>query len=132
MTNAVFREQPGGTHITHSAVSALLAQNDDVYAYATYVCSRTVPMAMNMAAAHQRWGPATVRPYETAYNIAFDTDLPFFDHISRDEAKMRSFAAYMKNVRSSDAMHIKYLLSGFRWGEIPDGGTVVDVSACRR
>ncbi|GAB1312819.1 S-adenosyl-L-methionine-dependent methyltransferase [Madurella fahalii] len=127
MTNALFREQHDGKHITHSAVSALLARNDGVYAYATYICSRSAPMAMQMATAHQRWGPDTVRANETAYNVAFDTDLPFFDHISRDEAKMREFAAYMKNVRSSDAMHLKHLLSGFRWREIPDRGTVVDV-----
>ncbi|KAK4122080.1 S-adenosyl-L-methionine-dependent methyltransferase [Parathielavia appendiculata] len=127
MTNAVFREQDGGTHIMHSAISALLARNENVYAYATYMCSRSALMAMHLGAAHQRWGPATVRPYETAYNVAFDTDLPFFDHISRDETKMREFAAYMKNVRSSDAMHLKHLVSGFRWRDIPDGGIVVDV-----
>lgn len=128
MTNALFREQPDGTHVLHSATSVLLARDKNVYAYATYMCTRSAAMAMNMAAAYQRWGPATTRTYETAYNVAFNTDLPFFDHLSRDEAMMREFAAYMKNVRSSEAVDLKHLLSGFQWQEVPNGGCVVDVS----
>jgi len=130
MTGGLFREHTdsdGSQHVGHSATSALLASNEDVYAYATYMCTRSAPMAMQMAAAAQRWGPGTTRTYETAYNVAFDTDLPFFDHLSRDESKMQEFAAYMKNVRSSDGVHLKHLLSGFSWQEIPDAGVVVDV-----
>ncbi|KAL2191202.1 S-adenosyl-L-methionine-dependent methyltransferase [Thermothelomyces heterothallicus CBS 203.75] len=127
MTNALFRERNGGTHVAHSAASALLGRSADAHAYAAYACRRSAPMALAMAAAHERWGADTVRPYETAYNVAFDTDLPFFDHLSRDETKTCEFAAYMKNVRSSDAMHLKHLVAGFRWRDIPEGGTVVDV-----
>lgn len=126
MTTALFREQPDGK-VTHSATSALLASNRDVYAYATYMCSRSAPMALQLAAAHQKWGADTVKTYETAYNIAFNTDVPFFDHLGRDEAKMQEFAAYMKNVRSSDGVHLKHLLAGFQWQHVPKGGTVVDV-----
>ncbi|KAL2192578.1 O-methyltransferase-domain-containing protein, partial [Corynascus similis CBS 632.67] len=127
MTNALFRERRGGTHVAHSAASALFARNSDAHAYATYACSRSAPMALAMATAHEFWGADTAHPYETAYNVAFDTDLPFFDHISRDTARTREFAAYMKNVRSSEGMHLKHLVAGFRWQEIPKGGTVVDV-----
>lgn len=129
MTNTLFREQPDGKHVGHSATSALLARNDDVYAYATYMCDKSAPMAMKMAAAHRRWGPASMRPYETAYNVAFDTDLPFFDHIARDETKMGEFARYMRNVRSSEGIDLKHLVAGFPWQDIRDDGVVVDVSA---
>ncbi|KAL7623779.1 hypothetical protein AAE478_005332 [Parahypoxylon ruwenzoriense] len=127
MTNTLFREQPDGKHISHSATSALLARNGDLYAYATYMCAKSAPTAMHMAAAHQKWGPASMRTYETAYNVAFDTDLPFFDHISRDEAKMAEFARYMRNVRSSEGVDLKHLVAGFTWQDIGDGGVVVDV-----
>ena len=128
MTNALFRERKDGQGVEHTATSALLARNDDVYAYATYMCAKSAPTAMHMAAAHERWGPATTRTYETAYNIAFDTDLPFFDHLGRDEVKMGEFARYMRNVRSSEGVDLKHLVAGFAWQNIQDGGVVVDVS----
>lgn len=132
MTNTLFREQPDGKHVCHSATSALLARNSDVYAYANYMCAKSAPTAMHMAAAHQRWGPTSMRTYETAYNIAFDTDLPFFDHLGRDEAKMDEFARYMRNVRSSEGIDLKHLVTGFTWQDIRDGGVVVDVSTLSR
>lgn len=128
MTNTLFREQPDGQSVRHSATSGLLSRNDDVYAYATYMCAKSAPTAMHMTAAHQRWGPDSTRTYETACNIAFDTDLPLFDYFARDEAKMEEFARYMRSVRSSEAVDIKHLVAGFAWQDIPDGGTVVDVS----
>jgi len=129
ITNALFREQPNGKHIGHSATSALLARNGDVYAWASYMCDKSAPMAMHLAAAHRRWGPASVRSNETAYNVAFDTDLPFFEHIARDEAKVREFAGYMRNVTRSEGVDLKHLVAGFTWKDIGEGGVVVDVSA---
>lgn len=128
ITNALFREQPDRCHVGHSATSAFLAKEADVYAYATYMCSRSAPMAICMTDAHQRWGPDTTRTYETAYNIAFHTDLPFFDHIGRNEDQMGDFARYMRSVRSSEGVHIKHLLAGYTWQNIREGGMVVDVS----
>ena len=128
MTSSLFREQPDGKSVAHSATSALLARNDDVYAYASYMCAKSAPMAMNMAAAHNKWGPDSMRTYETAYNVAFETDLPFFDHLGRNEDKMDEFARYMRNVRSSEAVDLKHLVAGFAWQDIHDRGVVVDVS----
>lgn len=129
MTNALFREQPDGKYVGHSATSALLARNDDMYAYAWHMYAMSAPTAMHLAAAHERWGPASMRTYETAYNIAFNTDLPFFEHLGRDDAKMDEFARYMRTVRSSEGIDLKHLVAGFTWQDIPEGGTVVDVSA---
>ena len=129
MTNSLFREQSHGSHVTHSATSALLARDNDVHAYATYMCARSAPMAMKMAAADRRWGHADRRPHETAHNIAFDTDLPFFQYLSQDKAMTDDFAGYMRNVRSSEGVDIKHLVNGFTWQDIPERGVVVDVSS---
>ncbi|KAK4235625.1 sterigmatocystin 8-O-methyltransferase [Achaetomium macrosporum] len=126
MTSGLFRERPG-IGVAHSATSALLARNADTHAWASYLCARTAPMALAMGAAHKRWGPDTVRPNETAYNLAFNTDLPFFDDIARDEARVSEFAAYMRNVRSSKGIAIEHLLNGYKWQSIREGGLVVDV-----
>lgn len=43
-------------------------------------------------------GLDSTQPYETVFNVAFDTALPLFDHLSRNPDKMAEFAAYMRNV----------------------------------
>ncbi|GAB7350134.1 hypothetical protein MBLNU459_g0806t2 [Dothideomycetes sp. NU459] len=126
MTNAMFREEPGKL-VSHSATSAFLARDESAYAYATYMCSKSAPMALQMTAASQRWGPGTLSKSETAYNIAFDTDLPFFDHVSQDAYRMAEFAKYMQNVRSSDSVDLQHLVSGFAWQSVRTDGIVVDV-----
>ncbi|KAI0403138.1 S-adenosyl-L-methionine-dependent methyltransferase [Xylaria palmicola] len=127
MTAGLFAELGDGRAVGHTATSALLARDADVHAYATYMCARSVPGAMHMAAAHERWGPDSTRTNETAFNAAFDTDLPFFQYLAKDKVWMGEFAAYMRNLRSSEGLDIKHLISGFRWRDLPDGGTVVDV-----
>ena len=129
MTNTLFREQADGHHVGHSATSALLSRNENVYAYATHMCANSAPTAMQMPAAHRRWGPATVRTNETGYNIAFNTDLPFFEHLSLDKARTEEFARYMRNVRSSEGLDLKHLVAGYQWQNITERGVVVDVSA---
>lgn len=127
MTSSLFRETADGTHVLHSATSGHLARDANAYAYASYMCAKSAPTAQHMAAAHQKWGAGSMRTYETSYNLAFDTDLPFFDHISRDEARMGEFARYMRNVRSSEGVDLKHLVAGFDWNSIAAGGQVVDV-----
>jgi 6-hydroxytryprostatin B O-methyltransferase len=133
MTTGLFREKPNGPQprVGHSATSSLLSRNEDAYAYATYMCAKSAPTAMSMTEAHRRWGPASIRTFETAYNVAFDTDLPFFGHVSRDKERTAMFARYMQSVRSSDAVSLKHLAAGFAWQDVRDGGVVVDVSRRR-
>ena len=129
MMNTLFREQSDYQYVGHLATSALLGRNDDLYAYASYMCTKSAPTAMHMAAVNRRWGPASIHTYETAYNIAFDMDLPFFEHPRRDEAKKDNFARYMRNVRISEAVDLRHLVIGFARKDIRDGGVVVDGSA---
>lgn len=95
--------------------------------YATHMSGGSAPVAQKMAAAALKWGPDSTQPYETAFNVAFDTDLPFFDHLSRNPDKMAEFSAYMRNVRSSDTVALRHLTAGFAWEGIREDGVVVDV-----
>ncbi|KAL4939603.1 hypothetical protein BDV06DRAFT_230925 [Aspergillus oleicola] len=127
MTNSLFTESPDGTSVSHSATSAHLARDEDAYAYATYMCARTAPMAMSMTDAHRKWGVDAVATNETAYNAAFDTDLPFFDDLAQHRGRMDEFARYMKSVRSSEAVSLKHLVDGVDLEYVPQGGRLVDV-----
>lgn len=123
MTNTLFMETPDGKHVNHSATSAFLTRNDDAYAYAMHLGAKSATMAMHMAAAHGRLGAETTCMYETAYNIAFHTDLPFVDHLARDGDRMSEFARYMRSVRSSEGVDFKHHIAGFNWKDaVLDGG----------
>jgi len=126
MTTGLFREDADGS-VIHSATSALLARDPVVYSYATYMANGSAPVAMEMAAAAKKWGPNSTQSYETAFNVALDTDLPFFDYLSRNKEMMAEFSAYMRNVRSSDGVALRHLTAGFAWDMLPKDGTVVDV-----
>ena len=69
---------------------------------------------------------ASVKKNETAYNIAMDTDFPFFDHIGSSEALTKRFAGYMRNVTASEGVDIKHIVGGFDWAGLGKA-TVVDV-----
>ncbi|KAH8714850.1 S-adenosyl-L-methionine-dependent methyltransferase [Phaeosphaeriaceae sp. PMI808] len=127
MTTGLFREDVAGGSVVHSATSALLARDPVVYSYATRMCGGSAPVAQEMAAAALKWGPDSTQPYETAFNVTFDTDLPFFDHLSRNPDKMAEFSAYMRNARSSDTMALRHLTASFAWEGIREDGVVVDI-----
>lgn len=125
MTAALFRElEPN--QVGHSATSALLAHDADVHSWASYLCTRSAPTALSMTAAHNQFTPASVIKNETAYNVAFTTELPFFDHLSLDPANIAEFAGYMRNVTTSNGVNIKHLVDGYPWAEL-GSGLVVDV-----
>ncbi|GAM33863.1 hypothetical protein TCE0_013f01071 [Talaromyces pinophilus] len=127
MTTFLFREQEDGKSVAHSATSALLARNEDIHAYASYMSSNSAPLALQMAPAHKKWGAGSTRTYETAFNLAHNTDLTFFEYLSRNQDLMQDFAQYMRNVRSSEAVDIKHLLNGYEWETLPIGASVIDM-----
>ena len=125
MTSALFLE-PLPNHISHSATSALLARDPDVHYWASYLSTRSAPTALAMTAAHARFTPASVAKNETAYNVAFVTDLPFFDHLALDPASTAEFAGYMRNVTTSEGVDVKHLVNNYPWPDL-GAGLVVDV-----
>ena len=125
ITAGLFNE-PEPNRVSHSATSALLARDADVHSWASYLSTRSAPTALSMTAAHDRFTPASVAKNETAYNVAFGTELPFFDHLSQDPASMAEFAGYMRNVTTSEAVDVKHLVNGYPWAELGIG-LVVDV-----
>ncbi|KAK3390613.1 O-methyltransferase-domain-containing protein [Podospora didyma] len=117
MTCALFRE-PSPNRVGHSATSALLARDADVHSWASYLSTRSAPTALAMTAAHDRFGPNSVAKNETAYNVAFATELPFFDHLALDPKNTAEFAGYMRNVTTSEGVNIKHLVEGYPWADL--------------
>ncbi|KAH8432997.1 uncharacterized protein LDX57_010632 [Aspergillus melleus] len=124
MTNHVFCEPEPNT-IAHTATSALLVTNPMFHDWASFMCEASVPMASKLVEASERW-PGSVEKNQTAYNVAFDTDLPFFDHLATLPKRSKQFANYMKNVQNSQGTAIHHLLQGYNWAALGEA-TVVDV-----
>ena len=126
MTTNIFLETEPN-EVSHSVTSALIADDPNFYAWATYMCETSAPAASKLVEASVKW-PASFAKHETSYNIAFDTDLPFFDHIALNSEKMKQFTRYMKNVTSSEGTAINHVLTGFDWA-ILGKAVIVDVSS---
>lgn len=86
----------------------------------------SAPTAERMAEATSKWGD-TVRKDQTAYNIAFRTDMPFFEHIGLKEETAALFARYMRSQGQNEALARRHILKGFDWAALGKGH-VVDVS----
>ena len=125
MTSHVLCEvQPG--FIAHSATSAQFVTNPSMNDWAEFMCQGSVPAALSLVKATERW-PTSQSRTETAYNAAFETELPFFDHLATLPDRTRQFAGYMKNVTSSEGTKLDHLLSGFDWSGL---GTARVVDVC--
>ncbi|GES66777.1 O-methyltransferase [Aspergillus terreus] len=124
MTNGLFVEMPPG-HISHSATSALLQSNSGFHDWAVFNSDISAPTALAMADVHEKW-PDTPDIAHTAYNIVFNTDMPFFKHLSQQPERHRQFAGYMRAVTASQGTHLNLIVEGWDWASI-GRGLVVDV-----
>ena len=124
MTASLLKE-PVQNEIAHSNLSREFTTQPNLLAWAVYMTSMSVPTAAKMPEQTTKWG-ATTAKNETSFNIAFDTDLPFFDHMKQSPERSKQFAKYMRSVTSSRGMDIKHLLAGFDWQELGEA-TIVDV-----
>lgn len=126
MTSNLFCEPTTG-HVAHTATSALLITNPNFHDWALFMTNSSTVAASKLVEASHKW-PRSIEKNQTAYNIAFETELPFFEHLATLPEKTKQFAGYMKNVTSSEGTSIEHLLSGFAWGSLGKA-TVVDVGS---
>ncbi|KAJ5618274.1 hypothetical protein N7528_006917 [Penicillium herquei] len=124
MTNGVFVEMPP-QHIAHSATSALLQTSPESHAWAVFNSNISVQTALAMVNVHKNW-LSTLDSTHTAYNAAFNTDVPFFKHLSQHPERHRQFAGYMRAVTASQGTGLEQLVKGWDWASLGKA-LVVDV-----
>ncbi|RMJ29050.1 o-methyltransferase [Aspergillus sp. HF37] len=124
MTMYLFSE-PSPGEIAHTATSALLQRNRDFYEWAVFMCEMSAPTAANLLEASLQWRGSAMKT-ETAYNAAFGTNLPFFQHLSQFPDRTRQFSGYMKSVTNSPGNRLKHLVNGYDWAALGEA-LVVDV-----
>jgi 6-hydroxytryprostatin B O-methyltransferase len=126
MTNNILAE-PATGHVAHTANSAMFLKFPNTRDWASYMFTASIPTAAAMVTATEKW-PGSVKKTETAYNVAFHHDLPFFDHLSQSPILTKQFSGYMKSVTDGQGMDLSHLVNGFDWDSLPEKSLVVDVS----
>lgn len=121
-----FLSEPAHGEIAHNRNSAILVTDNSFMDWARFMTNSSSPTAAKFFEATQRWG-STQAKNETAYQLAAETNFPFFDHLKQSQSLTDQFASYMKNVTASEGTSIKHLLSGFDWAQLRNGAKVVDV-----
>lgn len=120
-----FLREPWAGELAHTAKSALLVTNPAMLDWALFMAESTSKGAAHLVDATEKYG-ASESKTETAFNIACNTDLPYFDYLAQTPSLRKKFAAYMKNVTQGEGTKIGHLVNGFEWASLGDG-TVVDV-----
>ncbi|CAF3576369.1 unnamed protein product [Fusarium graminearum] len=125
MTSNILAEPTTG-QVAHSANSAMFVKFPNMRDWASYMFTASIPTAAAMVQATEKW-PGSVKKTETAYNIAFNHDLPFFDHLSQSPVMTKQFSGYMRSVTDGQGMDLSHLVNGFDWASLPDKSLIVDI-----
>ncbi|KAK4149314.1 S-adenosyl-L-methionine-dependent methyltransferase [Chaetomidium leptoderma] len=116
MTNHVFAE-PAPGFIAHSATSAALVTNTKMSDQRVWMTSLIAPTIASMVTAHERW-PDSTAPNKTAFNAAFNTDLPMYGYIAKQPELYKLFGRVMDAIASSPKSDLKHLVNGFDWARL--------------
>lgn len=112
--------------LSHNPLSAVFVQDANMSTWLSYLLNRSVPCMRAFAQATQKW-PAPTKSNETAYNVALNTDLSFFDHLRANPDLSAEFGRYMKSQSTvSTGASVIHLLEGLDWSALGDA-KVVDV-----
>lgn len=113
--------------LAHTAASAMFVNDPNMLNWARFMCGTSVPTASSMVQATERW-PGSQQKTETAYNVAFNHELPFFDHLAQDSKLNEQFSGYMKSVTGGEGTNLIHLIQGFPWDALPNDSLIIDVS----
>jgi hypothetical protein len=128
-TSGFFAEPEAGL-VSHSATSLLLAKDQSFMDWAVWLTEYSVPTALKTVEATKKWGETQAKD-QTAFSIAMEKQLPFFDYVREEPGMAKMFSSYMRNVASTEGVSFTHLANGFDWKTLQPGSTVVDVGGSR-
>ena len=113
--------------VAHNATSRLFVENKGFWDWLGFMTEHSIPSAFKLPEATDRWGTVEKKDKNmTAWNLALDTDMAFFDWFAVTKERANQFASYMRSVQGSYGTSLKHLVTGFDWTGLGDA-TVVDV-----
>lgn len=124
MTNGVFIEPRTG-YVAHNAESLLLVDDKSARGAFGYCVEEVYPASAKVYEVSQQF-PESEEPNHTGYNLAFDTDLPYFQHAAQNPGQIGRFADGMGSMASDPGFSAAHVVNGFDWTSLGKG-KVVDV-----
>ncbi|TVY19763.1 O-methyltransferase fsr2 [Lachnellula arida] len=125
MTVGVLCETEDG-RLAHNPLSAALVTDDDLATWLSHILNRSVPCMRAFPQAAVNW-PNPAKGNETAYNVAMNTDLPFFDHLKANPDIGAEFGKYMQSqAKVNTGASVDHLVTGFDWAALGNA-KIVDV-----
>lgn len=128
MTNRLFVEPQKG-FIAHNRTSRILLEDEKMNSWVGFMTRDLFKPLANVVDAMKKW-PGSEEPTETGVNLAYNQSIPWFDFIQQDEVFNNRYNLAMQSFGGGEGYSLDSVVNGYPWGELPDGGTVVDVS-CR-
>ena len=123
-----FLSQPNLGNVAHNSISRLFVTDPSFTDWLDFMTQYSMPAAAAFAEATDKWG-STVEKDQTAFNVAAQTKLPFFEYFAKTSELSNRFASYMRSVQASSGTSLQHLLTGYDWESLEDEAVVVDVSA---
>ncbi|EMD84962.1 hypothetical protein COCHEDRAFT_1189067, partial [Bipolaris maydis C5] len=124
MTDGIFFE-PSPTEIAHTQLSASFAADSSLLDWASFILSYQAPVAYQFTEATVKW-PNPVAKHETAFNLALNTDLTFFEYLEAHPDMTKAFAGYMRGLQRSRMGKLQHVVDGFDWANLGEAN-IVDV-----
>ena len=109
--------------IAHSRISAQFLQYPQYCDWAEFATCYSAPIAHAFAEATQRWGDTSAKN-ETAFNVAFDTQQPYFDYLASSGDTSGLFARYMRSRNESEELAPDHVLTAFDFGQLGEANVV--------
>ncbi|USP77426.1 hypothetical protein yc1106_04700 [Curvularia clavata] len=124
MTEGFFFE-PSATEIAHTQLSASLAADTSFQNWISWTTQYGMSIACRFAEATAKW-PSSGAKNETAFNVAFDTDLALWEYMKTKPEMEKVFSGYMRGTSQSEGGRLQHLINGFDWASLGEA-TIVDV-----
>ncbi|KAK3081043.1 hypothetical protein LTS18_010777 [Coniosporium uncinatum] len=121
-------QEPEPEHVSHTQLSCELATAQPSIDMLGHMVDEEYPTGLNLAQALSRW-PGESGPTNTAYNIAFETDQPWFKWIGTEPHRAVRFAGAMGFLSTRGINAIDLMLQRFDW--TANCKTFVDVGGSR-
>jgi 6-hydroxytryprostatin B O-methyltransferase len=113
--------------VSHNALSAPFVENPHLMTWMLHMVNHTVPFSRAFVKATEKYGDSE-KTTETAFNVAFETDLAYFPYLKSRPDLEAEFDTYMQSQsKVHGGARVDHLLQGFDWSSLGEGSLVVDV-----
>lgn len=121
-----FLAQPAPGHVSHTALSAMLANSPGLMHFTGILCKVLWPAATRIIDAHEKW-PGPPMPNQTGFNLAVNKPETMFEIFKEDPPRAELFHLAMSTMQNLADCRRPRALEAFDWASLGADATAVDV-----